>query len=643
MNQGTILGSQIGRWIVLAAVVALLGALLLTIRPLGAQEAPPTIPGAETVFSYAEKGSGPVTTYRARDPEGNKIFWTLSGTDAGVFTIDGGALRFKSTPDYENPRDGAYDVNGDDNINPDTEGAGNNIYRVTVRFGAGGEDGMPGTDHYDGDDLGELDLTITVTNVEEPGRVYISSLQPQIGTELTATITDQDGVAVTGSWQWASSDTENGTFTNIAERSGDRTYRPVDADLGKYLQVTVRYRDNVSGADIRELSAVSANPVRKDTVTSNEEPKFPDQRTLGLEPDVGADGEPATGNNAMYARLNTERFILENSPAGTKVGAPVTAFDDKSDIEVLTYSMTDTTAGSGHARSFNIDPVTGQITVAAGARLDAEAGADPASVDANHFATAAPFLVTVRATDGDGDVEDIAVSIKIVGVDEPPKIDRNYFAGDRAPTEMSHYESDRTPRPARTIDADLDSTVINYTTDPPGLAGVMIQPATYTATDPEDANATLRWSLAGPDATRVNAAGDTVPVFVYQLTMNPDTLEPATQGTTTTGAMATLAFATQSVPDHENPWDTNKDNVYEVTLVVTDSVGNTNEYDVTVKVINSTDDNKPGKVTILNRQSEAGGCKSVDGYLQGPRPWRQRAEVAVVQVRAERPQQDRVC
>ena len=39
-------------------------------------------------------------------------------------------------------------------------------------------------------------------------------------------------------------------------------------------------------------------------------------------------------------------------------------------------------------------------------------------------------------------------------------------------------------------------------------------------------------------------------------------------------------------------------------LVVTDSVGATGEYPVTVKVINSTDDNKPGKVTILNRVPE---------------------------------------
>ena len=105
MNQGTILGSQIGRWIILAAVVALLGALLLTIRPAGAQEAPPLIPNAETEFTYAENGTIPVTTYRATDPEGNKIFWTLEGTDAADFKIKGGVLSFKSPPNYENATD----------------------------------------------------------------------------------------------------------------------------------------------------------------------------------------------------------------------------------------------------------------------------------------------------------------------------------------------------------------------------------------------------------------------------------------------------------------------------------------------------------------------------------------------------------
>ena len=52
------------------------------------------------------------------------------------------------------------------------------------------------------------------------------------------------------------------------------------------------------------------------------------------------------------------------------------------------------------------------------------------------------------------------------------------------------------------------------------------------------------------------------------------------------------------------PGDANKDNVYEVTLVVTDSLGKMGTYPVTVKVINSTEDNKPGEVKILNQVPE---------------------------------------
>ena len=63
-------------------------------------------------------------------------------------------------------------------------------------------------------------------------------------------------------------------------------------------------------------------------------------------------------------------------------------------------------------------------------------------------------------------------------------------------------------------------------------------------------------------------------------------------------------------PDFEDPEDENGDNVYEVTIVVEDSTvdkqGNPHrdELNVTVKVINSTEDNEPGKLVISNRQPE---------------------------------------
>ena len=447
MNQGTNLGSQIGRWLILAAVVVALGALLLTIRPVVAQDAPPSgLVTAKSVHYYPENHTTlDVHRYSVREPDNDEVFWTLSGPDAADFTIEGGTLRFKRQRNYEVPTD------RDEDPGAETEGVKDNTYRVTVRSSGGGEGGEPGSeadtppDDHDGNDLDELEVTVHVTNVDEDGKVNLSSLQPQVGTTLTATVSDPDGVTIVGSWQWASSDSMNGSFTDIAEQSNRQTYQPTDDDLGKYLRVTAMYRDNASkvDSDIREEMAVSSHTVRKDVISSNEPPKFPDQKTL-------------LGGNPIV-RENTERFIRENSPAGTKVGAPVTAFDDNTEIEVLTYSLI-----GAHKGSFNIHQVTGQITVSAAARLNAEAGSgEPGDA-------ATPYRVTVVATDGDGERKTIDVNIRVVGYNEPPSI----TSGAR---EMTHWEEDRTDRSATTIDTDLDSSVLAYSdTPPPYLIGVCI-------------------------------------------------------------------------------------------------------------------------------------------------------------------------
>ncbi len=55
---------------------------------------------------YAENGATRVATYIASSPEDNgDVTWSLSGADSGGFSIDGGALRFLSLPDFESPSD----------------------------------------------------------------------------------------------------------------------------------------------------------------------------------------------------------------------------------------------------------------------------------------------------------------------------------------------------------------------------------------------------------------------------------------------------------------------------------------------------------------------------------------------------------
>ena len=66
---------------------------------------------------------------------------------------------------------------------------------------------------------------------------------------------------------------------------------------------------------------------------------------------------------------------------------------------------------------------------------------------------------------------------------------------------------------------------------------------------------------------------------------------------TTGGATRTLSFKEE--PDYESPGDSGRDNVYEVTVKVTDSKGNSDEKDVTVKVTNVEED---GTVTLSTLQ-----------------------------------------
>ena len=111
--------------------------------------AAPVITGLESA-SFAENGQGRVTTYSARDAEGDPITWSLSGRDAGAFTFTTDmerhtmGLLFRSVPDYESPADG-----------PPTD----NDYQVTV---VASDHGFPAfSTHYP--------VTVTVVNVDEDG------------------------------------------------------------------------------------------------------------------------------------------------------------------------------------------------------------------------------------------------------------------------------------------------------------------------------------------------------------------------------------------------------------------------------------------------------------------------------------------
>ena len=244
---------------------------------------------------YPEHSTVPVRTFRASDEEGTVLAWFLTGVDGGDFRISEGVLSFKSPPDYEHPTDANED----------------NIYEVAANV----TDGVSTT---------TADLTVTVVNIEEPGNLALSSLQPEADIPLIAELADPDGNVSGMLWQWSvSADRSGWTPINGAISN---TYTPVEADVGSYLRVAVSYSDGEGSG--KSARAISLNVVRE-MHPSGHGPEFPPDET-------GA------------------RTIAENSPSGTPIGNPVTATDEAGHI--LTYTI-----GGTDAASFGIDRSSGQL------------------------------------------------------------------------------------------------------------------------------------------------------------------------------------------------------------------------------------------------------------------------------------------
>ena len=489
--------------------------------------------------------------------------YSLGGTDAAAFDIDAstGQLNTKAPLDYETK----------------------STYAVTVSV-------------RDNDDTlqdDSISVTITIINLNEVATLTLSSLQPQVGTPFTATLNDPDGASnETWAWEKSSDRTNWATIGNATSAS----YTPVAGDVNYYLRVTAFYTD--SNSSDKSAQALSAFAVRAE----------PSETNTG--PDFGAE----TAN----------RNIVEGSDAGRNIGQPVTATDaNAADEGKLTYMLSGTNGGS-----FDILASSGQLL----------------TKDPLVHATKSSYTVTVTATDPFRASDTIAVTINVTEYVPPqqPRSSRGRRGGRGgrgAPPKPTKPEPEFDANgpvtitvPENTEDGtdigdpltatDDDDTVLTYSIinwrdgssfDIDSSTGQLKTkaPLDYETRTQYELQANVHDDDGGDDWISINirvtdvaeaptVTGDTTiqvaensggNLATYTAT-DPEGLD-VTWGLSGDDAgdfsIANGALRFQSTPDHENPADSDGDNVYNVTVEASDGT-DTGSLDVTVTVTNLVDD-----------------------------------------------------
>ena len=332
------------------------GRIAVTVTVLGVNERP-VITGPDSVTIEIEEGATRllVGTYTATDPEGAAAVWQPTGGhdfDQFTFASSTGRLALRNTPNFESPT----------NFNEDKS------YNVTLVVRAG-------------DHTVRREVVVTVTNKDEAGQIRLSA-QPLVNTELTATVSDLDGVVSTEAWTWERSTSRGGPWTartGAVHRGAESDYTPAEADLNRYLRVTATYTDGHGAGKTLKYT--------------------PEQRVA---PETVLD----TNHHPEFSEEPQQRSVLESAAPNAPVGAPVIATDE--DNDTLTYSLLD----PSDSRYFTIDDhgsTAGQIRVA------------PASEFTIDHEERAEVVVSVTATDLTTAYDSVDVTITIENANEAPQ------------------------------------------------------------------------------------------------------------------------------------------------------------------------------------------------------------------------------
>ena len=533
---------------------------------------PPDVTGQQT-FSFPENHAtdSVLATYSATDPEDPSAIitrWSASGTDGGDFIInEQGELRFRNVPDYERPADSGKD----------------NVYSFSVRAS-------------DGSLYGYLPVTVTVTDVNEPPIITTVSSsattlrQDENRTSRLYTYRATDPERKTITWSVGGVDRnfftidEQGQFS-FSDTSPPNFEQPGDSGRDNVYDVTIEVRDDISNTaslpvtvtvrDVNEGPEIARTGSAPGSVPENYDPAQVLARYTATDPEGGTVSNWRTsgtdGGDFVISEQGELRF--RNVPDHERP-----ADSNRDNSYVFTVQVSDGQVYGNLAETVTVTPVNEppEITTTSGSATELRQ-------DENRTSR----LYTYRATDPEQSTVTWSVGgtdARFFTIDEggqfsfredsPPDFER---PGDSGPDNVYDVTIQATDDGSNTASLPVTVTVrdVNEPPEISGQQGLSFAEnqstdrvlATYSATDPEDPSATTtRWSLSGTDG------GDFVISELGELTF-------------------------RSVPDHERPADSGRDNVYNFSVRASDGrLYGYLEVTVTVEAVN-----EPPSITGTDR------------------------------------------
>ena len=442
-----------------------------------------------------------VAGYTAADPERGSITWSVedtAGDPSDDFEIDtGGNLRFKSSPDHE-----AEDE-----------------YSITI----------VATDDGDPAQSGELPVTVTVADVNEPpeiaGDEALSLPENTAATTVLETYDASDPEGAASTFTWSLSGTDRGDF-DIDSNTGALRFksapdyeRPADSGGNNVYNVQVRASDNGTPALTGTLDITV-------TVTNvNEAPSTPTGRNAITV------AENSTGNLARYSATDPDRGdTVTWGVSGTDASA--FRIDSSGNLAFDGAPDYDSPADSGGDNVYNVkvdakdESLTSSYDVAVTVTpVDEPPVVTGASTINNYDENGTGSVATYTAADPEGDTDidwslggpdrgDFTITGGVLVFANPPDYDRPADSGGDNQYEVTIYATDsnnkRGELQADVIVRNVDEAPVltgpDTVDDFPENSATSRQLGRYTATDPEGATVTL--SLSGTDSGKFALASN---------------------------------------------------------------------------------------------------------------------------------------